>query len=197
VPDGRLAVRVGDAGMSYAELHRAAGAVASQVAGASRVAVWAVSSLETCVAVVGALAAGVEIVPINPKAGSKELAHILSDSAPELVFCTPGVSVPDAISSRVDVDLSSTGGLPESEPPGEAGAIVVYTSGTTGPPKGVVLPRRAIASNLDALADAWEWTGSDVVAHGLPLFHVHGLILGVLGPLRLGGGAFHLGKFSS
>jgi malonyl-CoA/methylmalonyl-CoA synthetase len=167
------------------------------VAGASRVAVWAVPSLETCVAVVGALAAGVPIVPINPKAGSKELAHILSDSAPELVLSTPGVSMPDAIASRVDVDLSESGSFSGPEPEDEAPAIVVYTSGTTGPPKGVVLPRRAIASNLDALADAWDWTGDDVVAHALPLFHVHGLILGVLGPLRLGGGAFHLGKFSS
>ncbi len=64
------------------------------MAGASRVAVWAVPSLETCVAVVGALAAGVPIVPINPKAGSKELAHILTDSAPELVLCTPGCGGP-------------------------------------------------------------------------------------------------------
>ena len=60
-----------------------------------------------------------------------------------------------------------------------------------------MLPRRALATNLDALADAWEWTGEDVVAHGLPLFHVHGLILGMLGPLRRGGGAYHLGKFST
>ena len=79
----------------------------------------------------------------------------------------------------------------------EAPAIIVYTSGTTGPPKGVLLPRRAIATNLDALAEAWDWTGEDVVAHGLPLYHVHGLILGVLGPLRLGGAAWHLGRFSS
>jgi malonyl-CoA/methylmalonyl-CoA synthetase len=82
------------------------------------------------------------------------------------------------------------------EPPAEAPAIIVYTSGTTGPPKGVVLPRRAIASNLDALAAAWEWTADDTVAHGLPLFHVHGLILGVLGPLRIGGAVHHLGRFS-
>ena len=59
-----------------------------------------------------------------------------------------------------------------------------------------MLPRRAIASNLDALAEAWEWTGDDVVAHGLPLFHVHGLILGMLGPVRRGGGVHHLGRFS-
>jgi malonyl-CoA/methylmalonyl-CoA synthetase len=148
--------------------------------------VWATNSLETVVAVVGALAAGVPIVPINPKAGTRELEHILSDSAPEVVF---GRDQP--------VELSASGEWPSSRVDDEAPAIVVYTSGTTGPPKGVLLPRRAIASNLDALSDAWAWTGEDVVAHGLPLFHVHGLILGILGPLRLGGGAWHLGRFSS
>jgi malonyl-CoA/methylmalonyl-CoA synthetase len=59
-----------------------------------------------------------------------------------------------------------------------------------------VLPRRAIASNLDALAEAWAWTERDVVVHGLPLFHVHGLVIGILGPLRRGGRAVHLGRFS-
>ena len=58
-----------------------------------------------------------------------------------------------------------------------------------------MLPRRAVASNLDALADAWEWTGDDVLTHGLPLFHVHGLVIGVLGPLRRGGELRHLGRF--
>jgi malonyl-CoA/methylmalonyl-CoA synthetase len=83
------------------------------------------------------------------------------------------------------------------EPPGEVPAFIVYTSGTTGPPKGVVLPRRAITSNLDSLARAWEWTADDIVVHGLPLFHVHGLIVGVVGPLRRGGAVHHLGRFSS
>jgi malonyl-CoA/methylmalonyl-CoA synthetase len=79
----------------------------------------------------------------------------------------------------------------------ETPAFVVYTSGTTGPPKGVVLPRRAVTSNLDALAEVWEWTGDDVLVHGLPLFHVHGLIVGVVGPLRRGGTLHHLGRFDS
>ena len=85
--------------------------------------------------------------------------------------------------------------LPDEADP-ESPALVIYTSGTTGPPKGVLLPRRAVASNLDALAQAWQWTGDDVLTHGLPLFHVHGLVLGVLGPLRLGGTVHHLGSFS-
>jgi fatty acid CoA ligase FadD36 len=48
------------------------------------------------------------------------------------------------------------------------------------------LGRDPIAANLDALADAWAWTADDTLVHGLPLFHVHGLVLGLLGPLRLG-----------
>ncbi len=83
------------------------------------------------------------------------------------------------------------------EPDPETPALVVYTSGTTGLPKGVVLPRRALASNLDALAEVWEWTADDVLVHGLPLFHVHGLVLGMLGPLRLGCRLVHVGRFSA
>jgi malonyl-CoA/methylmalonyl-CoA synthetase len=183
---GREAVRVGEDVLTYAQLRSAAGAVAARVSGAERVAVWATNSLETVVAVVGALAAGVPIVPVSPKAGTRELEHILGDSAPEVVL---GRDEP--------VDLSAAGDWSPAEVDDEAPAIILYTSGTTGPPKGVLLPHRAIATNLDALAVAWDWTGEDVVAHGLPLYHVHGLILGVLGPLRLGGAAWHLGRFSS
>jgi malonyl-CoA/methylmalonyl-CoA synthetase len=198
-PPDTVALRFPSRALTYRELRDAATAVAEQVSGRRRVAAWAVNEPEIAVAVIGSLLAGVPITPINPKAGTSELRHILSDSDPELVLCPPGADVPDAVTERgrVDVDLDARGGEVPGEPAGDAPAIVVYTSGTTGPPKGAVLPRRAIASNLDALADAWEWTGDDVVAHGLPLFHVHGLILGTLGPVRRGGGVHHLGRFSA
>jgi malonyl-CoA/methylmalonyl-CoA synthetase len=196
-PGDRLALRFPDRDLSYAQLRDAALQVAGQIGGATRVGVWGVNTPETCVAVVGALLAGVPVVPINPKAGERELGHILRDSDPAAIVTAPGAGV--ATDRRViEVDLGARGGgrLPP-EPPPEAPALIVYTSGTTGPPKGAVLPRRAISSNLDALADAWEWTADDVVAHGLPLFHVHGLVIGILGPLRRGGAAHHLVRFSS
>ncbi|GLZ42077.1 acyl-CoA synthetase [Actinokineospora sp. NBRC 105648] len=199
-PTGRAAVRFGADALTHADLAGSARAVAAAVSGTTRVAVWATPSPHTCLAVVGGLAAGVAVVPINPKIGERELAHIVADSEPELVLTAPGVELPPALAAlrRVDVDPAARldGDLPAEADP-EAPAFVVYTSGTTGPPKGVLLPRRAIATNLDALAAAWEWTAEDTVVHALPLFHVHGLILGVLGPLRRGGAVRHIGRFDS
>ncbi|MGW1862126.1 acyl-CoA synthetase, partial [Streptomyces collinus] len=170
-----------------------------RVRGAGRVAVWATPELETAVAVTGALLAGVPAVPLNPKSGGRELAHIVTDSAPDLVLTAPGARVPAELGhlARLEVDASAAGTVPEERAGDADPALVVYTSGTTGPPKGAVIPRRALATTLDALADAWQWTGDDVLVHGLPLFHVHGLVLGVLGPLRRGGSVRHLGRFDT
>ncbi|POX64315.1 acyl-CoA synthetase [Streptomyces sp. Ru62] len=195
---GRVALRFGPRTLTYGGLAGAAGALAARIEGSGRVAVWATAELETAVAVTGALLAGVAAVPLNPKSGEKELAHILSDSAPSLVLAAPGTELPSVFGdlARVDVDASATGAVPQERASDGDPALIVYTSGTTGPPKGAVLPRRALATTLDGLADAWGWTGDDVLVHGLPLFHVHGLVLGVLGPLRRGGSVRHLGRFS-
>ncbi|UJW33498.1 acyl-CoA synthetase [Saccharothrix sp. AJ9571] len=196
------AVRFGDRALSYAELSTVAGTLATslrELPGQARVAVWATATLETTVAVVSALLAGVPAVPINPKIGERELQHIVTDSAPALVLAEPGAELPEGLRDLPRKDIELTSGQVElpPEPDDEAPAMIVYTSGTTGPPKGVVLPRRAISSTLDTLEDAWQWTADDVLVHGLPLFHVHGLILGMLGPLRRGGSVIHLGKFST
>ncbi|MGC5399605.1 acyl-CoA synthetase [Streptomyces sp. DT20] len=201
-PAAREAVRFGEQSLSYARLAAAADALATRIAEAGRVAVWATATPETVVAVVAALRAGVPAVPLNPKTGERELAHIVSDSAPSTVLAAAGDVLPPALAAlaRVDVDTAAaprTRSTEFPEPSPESPALIVYTSGTTGPPKGAVLPRRAVAATLDALEDAWQWTGDDVLVHALPLFHVHGLILGILGPLRRGGSVRHLGRFST
>ncbi|MFG2346578.1 acyl-CoA synthetase [Streptomyces phaeochromogenes] len=212
-PDGpgahRPALRFGDRSLTYGELAATASPLAARVAEAGRIAVWATPTLETAVAVVAALLAGVPAVPLNPKSGESELGHIVSDSAPTLVLAAPGTQLPPTLAAlervdidvdvAVDADINVRGrgtASPDTGTP-ETPALIVYTSGTTGPPKGAVIPRRAIATTLDALADAWQWTGDDVLVHGLPLFHVHGLILGILGPLRRGGSVRHLGRFET
>jgi malonyl-CoA/methylmalonyl-CoA synthetase len=198
-PDDREAIRIGDAALSYSELAGAAAVVAGRLEGAERVAVWAEPTLELCVAVVGALTAGAAVVPINPGAGPRELEHIVADSAPDSLLTSSIIELPQSLRNlnRVGVDSNerSDGGLPDALGDEDV-AFVMYTSGTTGPPKGVQIPRRAIVSNLDALAEIWRWTDADRVAHALPVFHVHGLVIGMLGPLRRGGQVEHTGRFS-
>ncbi|MGW5866657.1 acyl-CoA synthetase [Streptomyces sp. NPDC055239] len=194
------ALRFGERSLTYAELAATAGSLAASIGSARRVALWATPTLETAVGVVAALLAGVPVVPLNPKVGERELGHIVADSAPTVVLAAPGDELPLPLRAleRTDITLTHTPTASElpAEPGPESPALVVYTSGTTGPPKGAVLPRRALTATLDALEDAWQWTSDDVLVHGLPLFHVHGLILGILGPLRRGGSVRHLGRFS-
>jgi malonyl-CoA/methylmalonyl-CoA synthetase len=184
--------------VTYSELRVVTAALAHRLSDARRVAIWAQPKLETCVAMVAALAAGVPAVPVNPQLGTRELQHVISDSTPDLLLTAPGTTLPELLAAlpRLDIDLQAEGGSIPPEPDPESPALIVYTSGTTGPPKGVVLARRALAADIDALTAAWAWTAQDVLVHGLPLFHVHGLILGLLGPLRVGGALHHLGFFS-
>ena len=192
------AVSVGGRGLAYGELREAAAALAAELEGVERVAVWAESTLEACVASVAALCAGIPLVPVNPKLGRAELEHVLSDSRPDAIVGAPDGALPtlEHPPRRLAVDLDARRGeVPAVDAGDDDPALIVYTSGTTGRPKGAILSRRAVASNLDGLADAWEWTREDVLAHGLPLFHVHGLVLGLFGPLRRGGELRHLGRF--
>ncbi|MEU3310375.1 acyl-CoA synthetase [Nocardiopsis sp. NPDC006832] len=197
-PVDRPALRFGDHRLTYRELAGAASRLAADLPD-GRVAVWATPSPHTCVAVTAAVLAGVPVVPLNPRSGERELRHVIDDSRPELLLAPPGVALPQALADLPvrEVDASADPVTPplvrEVDP--ESIALVVYTSGTTGPPKGALISRRAILAGLDALADAWAWTERDVLVHGLPLFHVHGLVLGVFGPLYLGGSLHHLGRF--
>jgi malonyl-CoA/methylmalonyl-CoA synthetase len=200
-PDGREAIRIGDAALTFEQLAAASAATAEQLRGAGRVAVWAQPTLELAISVVGALAAGAAVVPINPGLGPRELGHIVDDSAPDRLVAWAGVEPPEQLRHlpRTDVDRNHTNAGSHAlgdDLADDDAAFVMYTSGTTGPPKGVQIPRRAITSNLDALAGIWQWTAEDRLTHALPVFHVHGLVIGLLGPLRRGGQLEHVGRFS-
>jgi len=183
-------VAVAGEAVSWAALAGRADATAARLVGMSAVAVDATATLATVTAVLAGLRAGVPVVPVPPDAGPSERQHILRDSGAQAVVGEP--SWPD--NPLPVVPLDATRGTPAAEPAGTAPALIVYTSGTTGSPKGVVLSRSALAAGLDGLADAWKWTPDDTLVHGLPLFHVHGLVLGVLGALRVGSRLVHTGR---
>jgi fatty acid CoA ligase FadD36 len=189
IPD---AIRIGDATLSRGDVLGAATSVAERVARADRVAILATPTATTVLAVVGCLIAGVTAVPVPPDSGPAELEHILRDSGAQAWL---GEAPADAAGLPVvPVRLHARSWHSYPEPPESSIAFVLYTSGTTGPPKGVLISRKAIAAGLDAVADAWQWTRNDTLVQGLPLFHIHGLILGVLGPLRIGSRLVHTVK---
>jgi fatty acid CoA ligase FadD36 len=175
--------------LTHADLYSAAAALASRLTGSGPVAVVAHPTLDTVVAVVAALHAGVPVVPVPPDSGPAELTHILTDSRSTLLLGDTPVPGIETMPIRTD-------GPPAPATPAAPGdtALILYTSGTTGAPKGAAISSRAVAADLDALADAWQWTADDTLAHGLPLYHVHGLVLGVLGALRTGCRLVHTGR---
>jgi len=186
------AVRIDGAALSRSDLVGAATSVAERVAGAGRVAVLAKPTASTVLAVTGCLIAGVPFVPVPSDVGAAERRHMLTDSGVQ-AWLGPEPDEPEGL-PHIPVRLHARSWHRYPEPSSDVPAMVIYTSGTTGLPKGVQLSRRAIAADLDALAEAWQWTADDVLVHGLPLFHVHGLVLGLLGSLRIGNRFVHTGR---
>ena len=167
------AVRIDGAVLSRSDLVGAATSVAERVAGAAagrdpghtrpRRRSWRLT---------GCLIAGVPFVPVPSDVGVAERRHMLTDSRAQ-AWLGPEPDEPDGL-PHIPVRLHARSWHRYPEPSPDATAMMIYTSGTTGLPKGVLLSRRAIAADLDALAQAWQWTPDDVLVHGLPLFHVHG-----------------------
>lgn len=186
------AVTIDGTVLSRSDLVGAATSVAERVAVARRVAVLATPTPTTVLAIVGCLIAGVPVVPVPADVGAAERRHILTDSGAQAWLGEQ----PDETEGlpHIPVRLHARSWHRYPEPSPSSTAIIMYTSGTTGAPKGVPISRQAIADDIDALAAAWQWTADDTLVHGLPLFHVHGLVLGLLGSLRIGNRFIHTGK---
>ncbi len=199
----RLALVVGGESWTHAELAgaalRHAGAVEDIGARpGDRIAVWAHPTPTTAAAILGNMAAGAVTVLLSPKLTMNELEHIANDAAPRMAFSDSSspapIELPGAVllQERYHAPPAALRSLEIDNRP----ALVLYTSGTTGPPKGAIITRRNIAANLDALKQTWEWTSRDTVVHSLPWTHVHGLVLGLFGSLRVGGALHHVPRFT-
>lgn len=182
---------------SYADLAARARRVAAALAqlgvrAGDRVAVGLHNSPDLVGALLGTLQLGAVYVPLNPAYTGDEAAYIVGNVGARLFLAHPALAHATAQSAprlaRVVCEE-----LPAADERLEAGAVaaeepglIVYTSGTTGRPKGAVLSHRALLSNLRAVATAWEWSSEDRLLLTLPCSHLHGLALGLLASFLMG-----------
>ena len=146
--------------------------------------------------------AGLIFVPLNPAYRKAELRHMLLDSTPSAVICRPEAledistllhelenEFPHPRIATLDGRGNGTlAELSDETPPefdtapcaGSDVAALMYTSGTTGRPKGAMITHRNLAANIAALHDTWRWRPTDVLLHSLPVFHFHGLFIACL-----------------
>ncbi|MFI5833591.1 AMP-binding protein [Micromonospora sp. NPDC051300] len=188
------ALRVAGRTLSAEALLGCANAVADRIRGARAVAVEAAPSLETMVGIVGAVQAGVPVVPLPPGADAGERHRILRESRVDVLL---GPTAGDAALPLVPVDLRNRSSATHPDPLPASDAVILYTGGVGGPSRGVRISHRAIAADLDLLAAAWRWSAEDVLVQGAPLFRAYGLVVGLLGALRVGSRFVHLDRHAA
>ncbi len=184
--------------LSSLELEERSRRVAARLRGAGlapgdRVVVSAAASAALVVAHVGALRAGLVVVPVNAAYTRTEVAALAADACPraavvddpergrwlgeDVVVVDPAVDLPDGPEDGLD-----------AAGPDDA-AVLIYTSGTTGRPKGAPLTHANLLAGAAAVGLAWRWAPEDRLLLTLPLFHVHGLGVGLHGTLTAGASA--------
>ncbi|MCH2619971.1 MAG: AMP-binding protein [Acidimicrobiales bacterium] len=161
-----------------------------------RVIISGETSLDLVIAHVACLRLGLILVPVNGSYSEAELSFLIKDAAPSAALVDNqewhellSSMDPDLFISSTSLKIES-GPIPDldfSKP--EDPALIAYTSGTTGKPKGAVHTQRTLLAGALSVATAWEWTESDSLLLCLPLFHIHGMGIGLHGTLLVGGSA--------
>ncbi|PTB37834.1 hypothetical protein M441DRAFT_147518 [Trichoderma asperellum CBS 433.97] len=167
-----------------------------------RVALLVENSYDYVVALLSILAARAIAVPLSPAFPIPELEYVLNHSEASLLVSSPKfaskaqqVLAAELTSKPAHVELPKHTEsadatreevpLEDSAEPGQAG-LMLYTSGTTNKPKGVLLPQSVLTAQALSLHEAWEYSPSDHLLHLLPLHHIHGVVNAILTPLFAG-----------
>ncbi len=214
-------------GRLYADTERFARAlVQAGLRPGERVGLFLENSPAFAVAYLGALLAGGVVTLINTQYRQTELRHILTDADARFCVTSPAgvaelrqLSLPALRTLIVagQLEPGNPGAAPAQTipydtfmranddgeaialrmPAADAPAVIGYTSGTTGRAKGALLLSRNLVANITAITTAWRWTPDDRLLLALPLFHTHGLMVGLHGTLFMGASAVLRRKFDA
>ncbi|HSV82767.1 MAG TPA: AMP-binding protein [Ramlibacter sp.] len=187
----------------YANALLAAGCVAGD-----RAAVQVEKSPQALALYLGCLRAGLVFLPLNTAYQASELAYLLADARPRVFVGTDTTVAREAGIAAFSFDAQGAGTLADAAAPcalevpsqataPEAIAALLYTSGTTGRPKGAMLSHRSLAHAARTLGTLWRFTDSDVLLHTLPLFHAHGLFISSNTALAAGASLLFQDKFDA
>jgi long-chain acyl-CoA synthetase len=213
-PD-RPAVRMDDLVLTYRQLHDAAARVTSLLSAAGiepgdRVGLMLPNVPAFPIAFYGALGAGAVVVPMNPLLKGREVAYYLGDSGAKVIFAWHAAAgeaakgAADAGARMVAVDDPALAGVLADVTPqtswadaaADDDAVILYTSGTTGTPKGAELTHGSLGRNAQLTAETLLNNSPDDVIMGcLPLFHVFGLTCGLNAAVTAGGTMTLLPRF--
>jgi malonyl-CoA/methylmalonyl-CoA synthetase len=187
-----------------------------------RVVVQAEKSPFALVLYLACLRTGAIFIPLNTAYKTRESMQIIEDALPRFVISTPAGqdALREAISRSatfadpatapvvVSIDADDGGDLWRTvsrqswvhvvaKREAEDAAVILYTSGTTGRPKGAILSQRALRTNAETLARLWKITSKDKLIHCLPLFHAHGLFVAANVALVSGCSMLWLSRFDA
>jgi malonyl-CoA/methylmalonyl-CoA synthetase len=156
--------------------------------------------------------AGIIYVPLNPKLTCTELSPIVADADPALIVCDPalvptlegllsGETYPlrtlDHTGNGSLMELPRADGEPDTALPTGAAAAIIFTSGTTGRPKGALMPHALFVGKARSLGTALGYNAGDCLLHTLPLYHAHGLFMTLHCVLNAGASILLLPRFDA
>jgi malonyl-CoA/methylmalonyl-CoA synthetase len=208
IPDGRV-IRYEDLDATSARI--AHGLTAVGCVRGDRVAVQVDKCWEALALYLACLRAGLVYLPLNTGYQKSELDYLFGDAAPSVIVCRPESAERVAtLRPQATVLTLATGegtllDRADAQPrefetvvsqPDDLAALL-YTSGTTGRPKGAMLSHRNLASNASVLVGCWGFTRGDVLLHALPIYHVHGLFVACHCVLLAGARMLWLARFDA